>query len=122
MLAGKRSARVGEQVRREIAELIEHRVKDPRIRGVTLTGVSMADDLKSAKVYFSVLGEDVDPEKVQGGLQSAKGFIKREIGRRLELRYVPDLEFRHDPSLVRGVEMEKLLESLDPDEPGEGEV
>ena len=89
---------------------------------LTLTGVSMADDLKSAKVYFSVLGEDVDPEEVQGGLQSAKGFIKREIGRRLELRYVPDLEFRHDPSLVRGVEMEKLLESLDPDEPGEGEV
>ena len=106
---------------REIADLIEHRVKDPRVRGVTLTGVSMADDLKSAKVYFSVLGEDVDPDGVQEGLESARGFIKREIGRRLELRYVPDLTFRHDPSLVRGEEMEKLLESLRPEEPGEGE-
>ena len=109
-------------MRREIAELIEHRVKDPRVRGVTLTGVSMAGDLKSARVFFSALGEGVVLDEVRAGLQSAKGFIKREIGRLLELRYVPDLEFRHDPSLVRGVEMEKLLESLEPDEPGEGEA
>ncbi len=121
MLAGKRSARVGEQVRQEIAELIEHRVKDPRVRGVTLTGVHMADDLKFAKVYFSVLGGDVDLEEVRQGLLSAKGFIKREIGRRLELRFVPELDFRHDSSLQRGEEMERLFKGLRSDEPGDQE-
>ncbi len=122
MLAGKRSARVGEQLFKEIAELIEHRVKDPRVRGVTLTGVDMADDLKFAKVYFSVLGDEVDLEDSQQGLLSAKGFIKREIGRRMELRYVPELDFRHDPSLKRGEKMEKLLDRLRPEESEEEET
>lgn len=121
MLAGKRSARVGEQLFKEIAELIEYRVKDPRVRGVTLTGVDMADDLKFAKVYYSVLGDEVDLEDTQKGLLSAKGFIKREIGRRMELRYVPELDFRHDPSLKRGEKMEKLLDRLIPEEPEEEE-
>lgn len=121
MLAGKRSARVGEQLFKEIAELIEYRVKDPRVRGVTLTGVDMADDLKFAKVYYSVLGDEVDLEDTQKGLLSAKGFIKREIGRRMELRYVPELDFRHDPSLKRGEKMEKLLDRLIAEEPEEEE-
>lgn len=107
---------------KEIAELIEYRVKDPRVRGVTLTGVDMADDLKFAKVYYSVLGDEVDLEDSQKGLLSAKGFIKREIGRRMELRYVPELDFRHDPSLKRGEKMEKLLDRLIPEEPGEEEA
>lgn len=109
-------------MRQEIAELIEHRVKDPRVRGVTLTGVDMAPDLKFAKVYFSVLGGDVDVEAVQQGLLSAKGFIKREIGKRLELRYVPELEFRHDPSLQQGEKMERLLQGLHSDDPGDQEL
>lgn len=112
MLAGKRSARVGEQLLREIAELLEHRVKDPRVKGVTLTGVDMSPDLKFARVFFSVHGEGCDLNDVMDGFSSAKGFIKKEIAARMELRYVPDVDFRHDTSLERGEKMERLLDSL----------
>jgi ribosome-binding factor A len=121
LLAGKRSARVGEKLLREIAELIEHRVKDPRLRGVTLTGVNMSSDLKYARVYFSVLGEESRPEDALTGFTSARGFIRREIGARMELRYVPDLEFRHDTSLEHGEKMERLLDGLKPGGPEEEE-
>lgn len=104
---------------KEIAELLNHRVKDPRVRSVTITGVDMSNDLKYAKVFFSVFDEDANVSEVEQGLLSAKGFIKREIGRRLELRYVPEIVFFHDASLKRGVEMEKLLDSLSPTEPEE---
>jgi ribosome-binding factor A len=110
--AVKRSVRVGELLLKEIADLIEHRVRDPRVGRVTLTGVSMSNDLKSAKVFFSLLGDSDEIVKATKGLESAKGFIKREIGRRLELRYMPEIEFRYDPSLERGEEMEKLFKSL----------
>ncbi len=116
MLAGKRSARVGEQLLKEIAELIEHRVKDPRVRGVTLTGVDMSNDLRYARVFFSVLGRDVVPKDALEGFSSAKGFIRKEIGARMELRYVPDLDFRHDTSLEHGEKMEKLLDTLKPEQ------
>ena len=112
VLAGKRSVRVGEQLLKEIADLIEHKVRDPRVRKITLTGVRMSNDLKSAKIFFSLLGDANEIAKATKGLESAKGFIKREIGRRLELRYMPDIEFRYDPSLERGEEMEKLFNSL----------
>lgn len=100
---------------KEIAELIEHRVKDPRVRGVTLTGVDMSNDLRYARVYFSVLGRDVAPKDALEGFSSAKGFIRKEIGARMELRYVPDLDFRHDTSLEHGEKMEKLLDTLKPE-------
>lgn len=112
MPAGKRSVRVGEQLHKEIAHLVEHKVRDPRVRKVTLTGVQMTSDLKIARVYYSLLGDAREVEEAGEGLESAKGFIKREIGRILKLRYMPELQFRHDPSLERGVEMEKLIESL----------
>jgi ribosome-binding factor A len=116
VLAGKRSDRVGEQLFKEIAQLIEHMVKDPRVRVVTVTGVDLSTDLKFAKVYYSVFDEEKTLEDAEKGLLSAKGYIKREIGRRMGLRYVPDLVFMHDTSLKRGVEMEKLLDSLNLDE------
>lgn len=115
LLAGKRSVRVGEQLLKVMAELIEHKVKDPRVRGVTLTGVDMSNDLRYARVHFSVLGGDTEPQEVLDGFASAKGFIRREVGARMELRYVPDIQFSHDTSLEHGEKMEKLLESLNPE-------
>ena len=116
-MGGKRSVRVGEQLLQEIADLLVHKVRDPRVQGVTLTGVRLSRDLKSAKVFFSSLGDALDIENAQKGLDSATGFIKREIGLRLELRYMPEIEFRHDPSLQYGEDMEKLLEGLSPPKP-----
>ena len=80
MLAGKRSARVGDQILKEIADLLMQKVKDPRVRGVTLTGVNISDDLRHARIFYSFLGDKGNIPRVQAGLDSAKGFIKKEIG------------------------------------------
>lgn len=112
MLAGDRTVRVGEQILKEIAVLLIEDVKDPRVKAVTMTGIKLSRDLKHAKVYYSVLGGSGEIRKAQAGLDSAKGYIKRMIGRKLELRYIPDLLFIHDESLEVGMNMEKLLRSL----------
>jgi ribosome-binding factor A len=113
MLAGKRATRVGDVLLKELADLLMRRVKDPRVTGVTLTGIRVSKDLKHAKVYFSLIGDDRAITEAQQGLDSAKGFIKREIGLRLELKYVPDIVFKHDPSLATGERMEKLFQSME---------
>ena len=112
MLAGKRAARVGDQIQKEISYLLLERVKDPRVRGVTITGISLSNDLKRAKVFFSVIGEMDHIKKAQAGLDSAKGFIKREIGLRMSLRYTPEIIFMYDASLESGSQMESLFEKL----------
>jgi ribosome-binding factor A len=112
MLAGKRAVRVGDHILKEIALLLLNRVRDPRIQGVTVTGVRLSDDLKMAKVFYSVMGEKNQINGAQAGLDSAKGFIKREIGRRLTLRYVPEIMFVHDPSLESGSHMERVFEEI----------
>jgi ribosome-binding factor A len=112
MLAGKRAVRVGDQIQKGISYLLLERVKDPRVRGVTVTGIKLSNDLKRARVFFSVIGEQDQINKAQAGLDSAKGFIKREIGLRLSLRYTPEINFTYDPSLESGSHMESLFEKL----------
>lgn len=119
MLAGKRAVRVGDQLLREIADLLMVRVRDPRVKKATITAVRLSNDLKYAKVYYSVYGDDRDIRQAKAGLDSAKGFIKREIGRRLELKYTPDLIFRHDPSLEMGDHLERVFRRLNPKEENE---
>jgi ribosome-binding factor A len=118
MLAGKRTARVGDQILKGVADLLAKKVRDPRVEGVTLTGIDLSNDLKHARVYFSLIGGEDDILKARSGLDSAKGYIKREIGRRFKLRYVPDIIFDHDPTLETGNRMERLFENLRAKEPG----
>ena len=119
MLAGKRAVRVGDQLLREIADLLLSSVRDPRVKGVTLTGVDLSDDLKHAKVFYSLIGDEKEFERIQEGLDSARGFIKRELATRMELKYMPDIVFRRDLSLEEGNRMERLFESLKSDESGD---
>jgi ribosome-binding factor A len=112
MLAGNRSHRVGDQILKEISELLLRKVKDPRLKGVTLTDVSVSRDLRRAYVYYSILGEGEQKKQAQEGFESARGYIRREIGERLQLRYVPDVQFRYDNSLEYGQKMERILEEL----------
>ena len=112
MLAGKRSVRVGDQLLKEIANLLTLKVRDPRVYGVTLTGIRLSDDLRHARIYYSVIGDTVEIERVQSGLDSAKGFIKRELGRRINLRFMPEIIFQHDPTLETGDQIEKLFEKI----------
>jgi ribosome-binding factor A len=119
MLAGKRAVRVGDQLLREIADLLVKKVKDPRIKGATLTGVRLSDDLRHARVYYSVMGNREEFERTQAGLDSAKGFIKKEISHRMDLKYMPDITFKHDPSLAKGDHMERLFEKLKLEDSGD---
>lgn len=116
MMSGRRADRIGDQVLREIADLLMRKVKDPRVKGATLTGISMSNDLKHARVYYSVIGSEREILEAQAGLDSAKGYIKKEIGLRLELKYMPDILFRHDPSLATGEQMEKLFQQIRKDD------
>lgn len=116
MLAGKRAVRVGDQILKEISYLLLERVTDPRVKGVTLTGVDLSKDLKRAKVFYSIIGDQENIKNAQTGLDSAKGYIKREMGIRMALKYIPEIKFMYDPSLKSGSEMEKLFEKLKYDE------
>ena len=116
MLAGKRSVRVGDQILKEMALLFMNRVNDPRVKNATLTGIHLSDDLKNARVYYSVIGDSTEIRNTQAGLDSAKGFIKREISLRVNLKYMPDIVFKHDPTLEMGTQMEKLFEKLKSEE------
>ena len=112
MLAGKRSVRVGDQILKEIADLLTRKVRDPRVSGVTLTGIRLSNDLRHARIFYSVLGEKIDIERIQSGFDSAKGFIKREMGRRINLRYMPEIIFQYDPTLETGNQIEKLFQKI----------
>jgi ribosome-binding factor A len=112
MIAVKRAVRVGDTILKEVALLLLRKVRDPRVEGVTVTGVRMSDDLRQARIYYSVLGEKSRVNRVQAGLDSAKGYIKREIGTRMALRYVPEIKFIYDPTLDLGSRMDMLFERI----------
>jgi ribosome-binding factor A len=121
MLAGRRAVRVGDQILKEVSFLILESVKDPRVRGVTLTGIDLSNDLKHCRIFFSVMGDAEKVERAKAGLDSATGFIKREIGLRMSLRYVPELAFLFDPTLRIANNMENLFEKLKNDQSGSGD-
>ena len=105
----KRATRISEIVREEVSEILSRKVKDPRVEMVTITHVSMTDDLRTAKVYFSFMGKDIEKNRVLQGLNSASRFIRRELGKRLEIRYTPDIVFEYDSSLEYGSRIDRIL-------------
>jgi ribosome-binding factor A len=108
----KRTGQVGGLIQKEISDLLLRKIKDPRLAMVTITGVEITPDLKLARVFFSRLG---NPEEIRDtllGLKKASGFIRRELGARLRLRYVPEVEFIHDTSFEYGDRIEALLRGL----------
>lgn len=115
----KRAERVADLLQREIADLVFRRVKDPRVTGVTVTTVRVSDDLQMARVFFSLMGRTTEEEKkgVLEGLNRAKGFMRQELGKRLRLRFVPQLVFQYDDSFDYGDKIERLLKELEKDEP-----
>jgi ribosome-binding factor A len=109
---------VGDKILREVAVLLLERVKDPRVRDVTVTGIRLSDDLKLGRIYYSVMGPKEQIKRAQAGLDSAKGFIKRQIGSRMGLRYVPEITFAYDPSMEQGNHMDRLFEEMRASESG----
>ena len=110
-----RTDQVGEQVREEIMSIIRRDLKDPRIGFVSITGVRMSPDLRQARVRVSVLGDPDQKKTSLQGLISAKGLIRRELGRRLQnLKYSPELRFELDPSIEHSVHITELLKEVLP--------
>jgi ribosome-binding factor A len=112
----RRTERVGEQIRGELARLLREEVTDPRIGLVSLTRVDVAPDLGNARVYWSrIAAGRPSPEglaECEAGLASAAGFLRRRLARILELRRIPELRFVHDPSLALGARTLELLKDL----------
>ncbi|MEC4675784.1 MAG: 30S ribosome-binding factor RbfA [Nitrospirota bacterium] len=111
MLPYKRSQRVGDLVREEVAEIIMYRLKDPRIGFITVTGAEMTPDLKLARVFVSVFKED-ERELTLEILNSAKGFMRSILRKRLKMKFVPDIEFRLDKSIEYGDRIDRLLNKI----------
>lgn len=107
-----RATRVADQIRMEVANILARKIKDPRIQFVTVTDVTMTADLKIARVYVTALDQEHFQQQTSPGLKSAVGFIRTEVGRRLNLRYNPELVFFRDTSAEYGNRIEKLLDSL----------
>ena len=108
----KRSEKVADLIQREVSEMLLRSIKDPRIGFVTITKVTVSEDCRFAKVYFSVAGNLAERESSVKGLDSAKGYVRRELGRRLRLRYTPEIIFQFDPSIEYAIHMEELIQSI----------
>jgi ribosome-binding factor A len=108
----RRQRQVAELLHEEIGTLILRKARDPRLRGVTVTGVEVSPDLENAWVYVSVLGTQEEAQEALAGLKSATGFLRREIAAALSLRIVPHLMFRLDDSIERGMRIDRLLDSI----------
>jgi ribosome-binding factor A len=108
----KRADRVADLIRTEISDILLRQIRDPRIHTVTITGVKVTDDLRLAKIYFVELAQEVIHAETLQGLEKAKGFMRRELGKRLQLRVVPDLIFKEDSSFAHGTRIERLLTEL----------
>ena len=112
-LSKRRQERIADLVLRELSDIVQRRVKDPRLEGVTITGVHISPDYQYSDIHFYRLGGS--PEQLQeakAGLESANGFIRRELGSRLTLRYTPELRFHIDESIDYGDHIETLLAQI----------
>jgi ribosome-binding factor A len=114
-MAGARMRRVDKAVREVVSAHIAEDLKDPRIGFVTVTGVETSADLRSARVYFSVLGGDAEREAALAGLRSASGFLQQRVGEELRMKRTPALTFVHDHSIDTGMRITELIAQADPE-------
>jgi len=107
-----RQDRVAEAIRKEVSLIIHDELNDPRLGFVTITAVEVTADLREAKIFFSVLGSDDERKKTKAALDSGLGFIRKLIGERIQLRFVPELMFREDRSSEYGTRIEEVLNEI----------
>lgn len=116
-----RSARVSEVIQREVANVLQQEMSDPRVAAVTITYTKMTRDMSSARIYFTMQGDESEVKATENALNKAAGFIRHELTHRVELRYIPKLTFAFDHSLERGLRVSKLIEDVIHKEDGETE-
>lgn len=111
-MSTQRPGRVQEALRQEISKIVHGEMKDPRIGFITITKVDLTKDLRYARVYFSILGEDKDKKLALKGLNNAKGYIKGLIADRIKLRYMPEIAFAIDESLEHTKHIYDILDQI----------
>ena len=111
----KRSDKVAESIHELVSGLLIKGLKDPRIGFVTITGVKVTDDLSIATVYFSVIGSEEERHDSEKGLNSARGFVRKEMAASLRLRRVPEIHFKYDNSFEYGQRIEGILNEINAD-------
>jgi ribosome-binding factor A len=107
----ERMRRVNEEVREILAVEIQ-RLKDPRLGFVTVTGVNVTPDLRRARVFYTVLGEERDHRATRAALRSARSHLRSELGHRIRIKVIPELEFEEDDALERNTRVEEIIEEL----------
>jgi ribosome-binding factor A len=111
-MARIRVSRVGEQIKKEIVDILRYEVKDPRVGFVTITDVEASGDLQHATVFVSVMGDEQQRKATMEALQKATGFIRAEVGRRVRLRRTPELHFKLDTSLDYSTRISEVLREI----------
>ena len=115
MTSFSRADRVSGLIQETLSDLLNKSIHDPRLQMITITKVKMSADLKLARIYFAIYGDDKKSEDAAKGFESARGFIKRILAPKLGLRYMPDLKFFYDDSLDYGSHIDQLLEKIKTD-------
>jgi ribosome-binding factor A len=105
-----RSRRIAEQIQRELSEVIRLELKDPRVGMLTITDVEVSQDYSHAKVFFTTLGDAAKVSETVAGLARAAGFLRSQLAHRLKLRIVPQLQFKYDESVERGMRLSRLID------------
>jgi len=112
MLEYKRSDRIAESIREEISSILLQEINDPRIQFVSVMRVEVSADLQHAKIFVSIIGSDDKKQEAFEGLKSARGFIQRKLGKRIRLRYTPEISFKMDTSVDEGMHIYELLQEI----------
>ena len=116
MKSYKRADRVKHLVQQEMSRILQTEIKDPRVKFVTVTKVSLSVDLRNAKIFVSSLDTSHDRKELLAGLKRASGYLRGELGRRLKLKYIPQIEFVADDSLDKQDRLFSLLDQIHEDE------
>ncbi len=111
-MTGLRKERVSDLIQEEVARLLQTSMHDLRLKLVTVTGVSMTNDLRHARIYVSMLAEGAERDDTMAELDAARGFIRRRLSQALNLRYTPELTFTYDTSIEQGARIERLLDEV----------
>ena len=111
-----RNIRISEEIKREVSDIIQNELKDPRVTGlISVTKATVTNDMRYAKVYVSIMASPDEQKSILQGLKNAAGFIRKEVGQRINIRYTPEIIFELDNSIEYGIKISKILKQISTD-------
>ena len=111
----RRADKVADLLKVEVSDILLRQINDPQVQGITVTGARVTDDLRQARIFFVRMGDNTCSDETMKGLDRAAGFLRRELGKRLRLRHVPEIKFTFDESFAYGDRINRLLAEIEKD-------